>query len=103
MRDLLIRGGTVVDGTGATPFRADVRVRGGRIAKIEARLTPDGEPVIDAAGAYVTPGFIDTHTHLDPALLWDRRCDPLSLHGVTTAYATARSPWPPCVTTSEPR
>jgi N-acyl-D-aspartate/D-glutamate deacylase len=85
--DLLVKGGTVIDGTGASPFAADVRIRGGRIAEVGAGLAPDGERQIDAGGAYVTPGFIDTHTHLDPTLFWDRRCDPLPLHGVTTAVA----------------
>ncbi len=84
MGDLLVRGGQVVDGTGAAARAADVRVRGGRIAEIGPGLRPDGEQVLDASGAYVTPGFIDIHTHFDPAVFWDPLCDPMPQHGVTT-------------------
>src|SRR5262249_30395740 len=84
MSDLLVRGGLVVDGTGALARAADVRVRGGRIAEIGPGLRPDGERVLDAAGGYVTPGFIDIHTHFDPAVFWDPMCDPMPQHGVTT-------------------
>ncbi len=83
MADLLIRGGDVVDGTGAPPRRADVRVRAGRVVEIAPDLDPGEEPRIDASGALVTPGFIDPHTHCDPSLFWDPGCDPLPLHGVT--------------------
>ena len=65
--DLLVRGGEVVDGTGAPRRRADVRVRDGRIAEVGADLASEGEEDFDAAGAVVTPGFIDTHAHTDPA------------------------------------
>lgn len=82
--DLLIRGGDVIDGTGATARRADVRVRGGRIAEIGPDLPPEGEPEVDAVNAVVTPGFIDTHAHTDPQVFWDPALDPEPLHGVTT-------------------
>ncbi len=82
--DLLVRGGDVVDGTGAPAVRADVRVRGGRIVEIGARLRPDGEEEFDASGAVVTPGFIDTHAHVDPQVFWDASLDPEPQHGVTT-------------------
>jgi N-acyl-D-aspartate/D-glutamate deacylase len=59
MADLLVRDGTVVDGTGAPAVRADVRVRAGRIVEVALGLRPDGEPELDASGALVTPGFID--------------------------------------------
>ena len=84
-RDLLVRGGTVVDGTGGAGFAADVRVRDGRIAQIGRGLAPDGEPELDASGAVVAPGFLDLHTHLDPQVFWDPACDPQPQHGVTTA------------------
>jgi N-acyl-D-aspartate/D-glutamate deacylase len=84
MGDLLVRGGLVVDGTGAPARAADVRVRGGRVAEVGPGLRPEGERVLDAAGGYVTPGFIDIHTHFDPAVFWDPMCDPMPQHGVTT-------------------
>jgi N-acyl-D-aspartate/D-glutamate deacylase len=83
-KDLLIRGGEVIDGTGAARVRADVRVRDGRIAEVGSGLAPAGESVIDATGAVVTPGFIDTHAHTDPQVFWDPSLDPDPLHGVTT-------------------
>jgi N-acyl-D-amino-acid deacylase len=84
MGDLLIRGGRVIDGTGAPAFEADVRVRGGRIAEMGPGLRPDGEAEIDAGGAVVTPGFIDSHTHFDPSVFWDPSADPMPQHGVTS-------------------
>jgi N-acyl-D-aspartate/D-glutamate deacylase len=84
MGDLLVRGGEVIDGRGAPPRRADLRVCAGRITEIGIDLKPEGERQIDAGGAFVTPGFIDGHTHVDPALWWDPGCDPLPSHGVTT-------------------
>src|SRR5579862_9322720 len=85
MTDLVIRGGMVVDGTGRPAFRADVRTAGGRIVEVGERLDPSGAQQLDAGGAVISPGFIDSHTHLDPSMFWDPLCDPMPQHGVTTA------------------
>ncbi len=82
--NLLIRGGTVVDGTGAPCFEADVRTRAGVITEVGSGLRPDGEPEIDAGGAFVTPGFIEPHTHYDGSLWWDPHIDPMPAHGTTS-------------------
>ena len=84
MSDLLIKNGTVVDGTGAPAFAADVRVKNGTIAEIGQNLTPAGERVFDAAGCYVTPGFIESHTHYDGTMWWQPDLDPLPGYGATT-------------------
>ncbi|MDE0236026.1 MAG: amidohydrolase family protein, partial [bacterium] len=85
MSDLIIRGGNLIDGTGNPARPADVRINGGVITEVGPSLAPDGESEMDAAGCYVSPGFIDSHTHLDPSMFWDRGCDPMPQHGVTTA------------------
>ena len=83
--DRLIRGGTVVDGTGAPAYRADVRLRNGVIVEIAPALEPlPGELVHEADGCYVAPGFIESHTHFDGTMWWQPDLDPLPGYGVTT-------------------
>ncbi|HPG28655.1 MAG TPA: amidohydrolase family protein, partial [Myxococcota bacterium] len=85
MTSIVIRGGRVVDGTGAPAVEADVLVRDGRIAEIGPGLRGDRE--LDAAGAVVAPGFVDIHTHYDAQVFWDPALSPSCYHGVTTVVA----------------
>jgi N-acyl-D-amino-acid deacylase len=83
MHDLVIRGGTIVDGTGAVPREGDVAIDAGRIAAV-GRVAERGREEIDARGKLVTPGFVDIHTHYDGQATWDPLLTPSSWHGVTT-------------------
>ncbi|MDO6414561.1 amidohydrolase family protein [Sphingomonas sp. BIUV-7] len=83
---LLIKGGTVVDGSGAAAYPSDVRVSGGRITEIGQALSSTvGERVIDATGCYVTPGFIESHNHWDGGVWWAPNMEPLPAYGITTS------------------
>src|SRR6476661_5083371 len=84
MHDVVIRGGTVVDGTGAPPVAADVAIDGERITAVAPQLDDAGRREIDAGGAYVTPGFVDVHTHLDAQVAWDPDATSSCWHGVTS-------------------
>src|SRR3954469_10911062 len=83
--DLVIRGGTVYDGSGSEGRRADVAITDGVITEIGPDLK--GERELDGTGCAVTPGFIDIHTHYDAQVFWDPRLRPTSFHGVTTVVA----------------
>ena len=84
MRDLIIRGGTIVDGSGGASFEGDVAIDGDRIVEVGKALGA-AHREIDARGLLVTPGFVDIHTHYDGQATWDPLLAPSSWHGVTTA------------------
>jgi N-acyl-D-amino-acid deacylase len=81
--DLLIRGGTIVDGSGVPAFRGDVAVAGGKIAAV-GRVDGSAKQTLEADGRAVTPGFVDVHTHYDAQVFWDRMLTISPWHGVTT-------------------
>ena len=81
---LVVRGGTIVDGSGGEPYEADLSISNGCIEAIGTNL-PKGAEEIDARGLLVTPGFIDLHTHYDAQVTWASRITPSSWNGVTTA------------------
>jgi len=83
--DLIIKGGSVVDGTGAEPFTADIAIDGDSISRVGDLTGAETARTIDASGKIVTPGFVDLHTHLDAQVGWDPEMKSSSYHGVTTA------------------
>lgn len=83
MHDLIIRNGTIVDGTGAAAFKGDVAIDNGVISAV-GQIAAQGREEIDASGLIVTPGFVDIHTHYDGQATWDAELAPSSWHGVTT-------------------
>ena len=83
MHDIVIRGGTIIDGTGAAPFTGDAAIAGGRLVGVGGKQGP-GRREIDAAGLLVAPGWVDVHTHYDGQAMWDPLLAPSCWHGVTT-------------------
>jgi len=83
MHDLVIRGGTIVDGSGEAPRRGDVAVDGDRIARVGGTAGP-GHRELAADGLLVTPGWVDIHTHYDGQVTWDPYLTPSCWHGVTS-------------------
>jgi N-acyl-D-aspartate/D-glutamate deacylase len=83
MFDTVISGGNVVDGTGSTPYSADVAIQDGRIVEI-GKVSGEARETIDADGALVTPGWVDVHTHYDGQVTWDDALEPSASNGVTT-------------------
>ena len=81
--DLIIRGGTIIDGTGSEPFQGDIAIAGGNFVAVGA-VAETARDEIDARGHIVTPGFVDIHTHYDGQAIWSDRLNPSSSHGVTT-------------------
>ncbi|HEX3407836.1 MAG TPA: amidohydrolase family protein, partial [Caulobacteraceae bacterium] len=81
--DLVVRGGTIYDGTGGEGFEGDVAVKDGKIAAA-GQVAGSGTEEIDAKGKIVAPGFVDIHTHYDGQATWESRMQPSSWHGVTT-------------------
>ena len=82
--DIVIRGGTIVDGTRIPRYVSDVGIKDGRIAKIGGRLGNSAKVVLDASGLIVAPGFVDLHTHYDAQIQWDPYCTMSGWHGVTS-------------------
>ena len=82
--ELVIRGGTIVDGTGIPRYTADLAVKDGRVAKISGRISPGGAKEIDASGCIVAPGAVDLHTHYDAQIQWDPYCSLSGWFGVTS-------------------
>jgi len=87
VHDLVIRGGTIVDGTGRARFVGDVAVDDGLLTQVGGTVAGEGATEIDATGLVVTPGFVDIHTHFDGQITWDEILEPSVSHGVTTIVA----------------
>ena len=84
MLDYIIKGATIIDGSGGAPVRGDVSVEGGRIVQVGGTISASASQIIDADGAIVTPGWVDVHTHYDGQVSWDEVMDPSAGNGATT-------------------
>jgi N-acyl-D-amino-acid deacylase len=82
--DTIIKGGTVVDGTGMPKTQTDLAIKDGRVAAVDGLRSSDADVVLDASGMVVAPGFVDLHTHYDAQLYWDPWCTISGWHGVTS-------------------
>ena len=91
--DYVIRGGTIVDGTGRPPYVGDVAVTGGKISAVGPELAVTGAHEVQANGKHVTPGWVDPHTHYDAQVMWDPMVSPSSANGVTTVVMGNCGPW----------
>ena len=95
--DTIIRGGTVVDGTGAPPFTADVAVKDGKVMAVGPSLNMSATKEIDATGLLVCPGWVDVHTHYDAQVAWDPTLSPSCWHGCTTiVFGNCGCTFAPC-------
>ena len=106
MNDLVIRGATIVDGSGQPSFSGDIGISSGKISEI-GKVGTSAKREINANGAIVTPGWVDVHTHYDGQVTWDPYLSPSTNHGVTTVVmgncgvgfapvrADCRRAWPP--------
>jgi N-acyl-D-amino-acid deacylase len=84
MYDFIIRGGSIVDGLGDSPFTGDIAVSHGVIKELSTNIEGEAKEIIDAKGCIVTPGWVDIHTHYDGQVTWDEDMDPSASHGVTS-------------------
>ena len=84
MHDIVISGGKIVDGTGASAFDGDIAISNGVITQVGGRIDGDARRRIDADGRVLTPGWVDVHTHYDGQVTWDEELEPSATNGVTT-------------------
>ena len=82
--DIIIRGGTIVDGTRTPRYISDIAIKDGKVAKIGGLNGGTADRVLDAQGLIVAPGFVDLHTHYDAQIFWDPYCTLSGWHGVTS-------------------